>query len=357
MSIVPYSISDIVTKVRRITSQTSSNQMSDQQIINYVNTFYIYDFPEHLRLESLKVNYQFVTSANVPVYDFPTNIYLTNNPPVYIGGYLAPFSLSRQNFYSISNGPQYLTTSLYTGNGTVGPYTGQSVSQAPILRGWKANPPGAYSTAACQAQYINWAVVVSGTTSAGVSTTLVDDGQGNLISPTDPATPPSYPVVRGSVNYQTGAISINSTGFLQPIGTGNPINVQCTPIVVSRPLGMCFFGDQFFLWPVPDQAYTVSIEAYEYPIPFNSTASEGQVITSPKLREWWQALAYGAADKIFTDLGDVDSVQKFRPFLQEQLKLINRRTVVQQTSSQTQTIYNQQSYGSGFAYGNWPYLF
>ena len=79
---LPYTLSDIISKVRKITARPSTSQITDAEIAQYINTFYVFDMPEHLRMESLRFNYQFVTTANIPVYDFPRNLYLTEMPPV-----------------------------------------------------------------------------------------------------------------------------------------------------------------------------------------------------------------------------------------------------------------------------------
>lgn len=356
---IPNTLNDIITKVRRVTGRLSSAQLSDQEIIKYVNTFYIYDMPEHLKFESLRVNYQFVTNANTPVYDMPTDIYLTAMPPVYIGGYQSFMTQSRQNFFRINPELNYLQQSVYTGNGSVGPYTGQFLINTPLIPGFKQNPPGAYTGATndTQTRFINWNVLISGLDASGNSQTLVDDGFGNLVSPDDPfvpgISPPSNYIIRGTVDYITGAIDVNSTGFVNAIDAGQPINVQYIPYVASRPQSVLFFQDQFILWPVPDQAYTVSFEAYQYPATFkiNTNGTFNGAVT-PQVQEWWQLLAYGAADKIFADNADFESMQKFRPLLEEQMSLCLRRTVVQQTSERTSTIYTEQNATPGYGYGN-----
>ncbi len=350
---LPNTITDIITKVRRLVARSSANQITDQEIVRYVNTFYVYDFPEHLRSESLLTNYQFTTSANIPVYDFPTDIYLTENPPVYVGGYECYSTQFKREFLRIIPQLNYIQQSIYTGTGTSAAYTGQFLTAVPVYPGFKPNPPGAFSTNACQAKFINWNVIVSGVDTNGNTQTLVDDGQGNLISPTDPATPPSAPVILGSVNYTTGALNLSVAAFSVNIASGNPINVQYIPYVASRPIACLFFQDQIQLYPVPDQAYTVSFEAYKYPLAFNSDDAQGEVITVPQLKEWWQLLAYGAAEKIFTDLMDIENVQKVRPFLEEQLKLVTRRTIVQQTQRRTPTIYSQDGQFGPNYYQNW----
>lgn len=354
---LPYTYTDIISKVRRIIARPSANQISDSEIIRYINTFYVFDMSMHTKMESLRVNYQFTTIANQPTYDFPKDLYLTEMPPVYIGGYQSYMTQSRENFFRVNPGLQFLQQSVYTGdggNGSVNPYTGQSLTNTPIVPGWKPNPPGAYSATACQARYINWNVLVSASFAAGVGNTsvsLVDDGQGNLIDPADPATPPAFPTVRGSINYVTGAITIFN--FQQNIPVGTPINVQYVPYVASRPQSCVFFQDQVVLYPIPDQAYTVSFEAYKYPIPINTDPTQGEVVTDPQLREWWQALAYGAADKFFADNGDMENLQKYRPLLDEQIKLIMRRTLVQQTSERAVTIYSEQGGMPSYPFGNY----
>ena len=133
-AILQPTLTDIRNKVRRITGRPSASQITDEQIDNYINTFYIYDFPEHLRLESLRVNYQFVTTANVPVYDFPKEYYLTAMPPVYIAGYQSYLTQSRENFFRINATIQYLQQMHSTGINATGPYS-INLTATPILKG------------------------------------------------------------------------------------------------------------------------------------------------------------------------------------------------------------------------------
>lgn len=354
MSTLPNTLADIRTKIRRITARPSSVQISDAEIDKYINTFYVYDMPEHLKMESLRYAYQFTTTANIPVYDFPTDLYLTAMPPVYIGGYQSYMTQSRANFFRINPSLNFLQQQVYTGNGTFGPYTGQFLTNTPIVPGFKPNPPGAYSDSTVTdiaAKFVNWNVVVSAlgapdaTSGISPSITLIDDGQGNLFDPTDTGTLPAFK--RGTVNYLTGAIDI--TTFASVIPTGNAINVQYIPYVASRPQSCVFFQDQIILYPIPDQAYTVSFEAYKFPTAFLGNAPTTE---TAQLKEWWQLLAYGAADKIFSDNADMENMAKFRPLLDEQMNLCLRRTIVQQTSERTSTIYTENSQGGQFPFGN-----
>lgn len=366
---VPYKLEDIRKKIRRITGRASAAQISDTEIDKYINTFYLFDMPEHLRLESLRVNYQFTTTANVPVYDFPTDLYLTNMPPVFIAGYQSYMTQSRQNFFRINPQLNFLQQTVSQGNGTPGPYTFQllnagiptnSTVTTAILQGFKPNPPGAYNPALnlVSPKFINWNVMISaqGAPAAdGIAPwyKLVDDGLGNLVSLDDlsPEIGNNYTVL-GTINYITGAVTVTNfvdeTFLPAAIPNGNPINAQYIPYVPSRPQSVCFYQDQFLLYPIPNQAYTISFEAYKYPTALDSD----NALDTPQLQEWWQLLAYGAADKIFADNADFENMGKFRPLLDEQMRLVERRTIVQQTSERTASIYSEQSGFFQFPFGN-----
>ncbi|MBE3085566.1 MAG: hypothetical protein IMZ64_05040 [Bacteroidetes bacterium] len=346
-------MADIRQKVRRITGRPSDQQITDTQIDAYVNTFYIYDLPEHLRLESLLVNYQFLTTANRAVYDFPKELYLTNSTPVYIGGYFTYMTQSRSNFFLMNQQLQYISSQVTTGTGaTPGNYT-FTLSNLPIVPGYKRNPPGAYtgSTTDALPKNINWNVLITAQGDPGadgipVWYSLVDDGMGKLVSLND-TTVAGYTTF-GTINYLTGAVSIpdfvNSALVAVDIPLGNTINAQYIPYMASRPRSVIFFQDQMTFWPIPDQPYSVSFEAYRYPTELAKATDD------PQLREWWQLLAYGAADKIFTDNADFENASKFRPLLEEQKKLVQRRSIVQQTQDRTATIFTQQTGLGPFGY-------
>jgi hypothetical protein len=277
-------------------------------------------------------------------------------PPVFIAGYQSYMTQSRDNFFRINPNLNFLQQSATTGNGTAGPYSFY-LTQTPIMPGFKRNPPGAYSSSGATypsptdvpPSAINWNVLISGTNAFGQSVNLVDDGGGTsgtgigyLFDPAGVTTVAN--AAQGTINYATGQVNI--TNFSQSIADGAPINAQYIPYVASRPQSVVYFQTQFILYPVPDQAYTVSFEAYKYP---TALIENGDV---PQLAEWWQMLAYGASDKIFADNGDLESMAKFRPLLDEQMKLVQRRTIVQQTSERSATIYTEQSAFPQYPFGN-----
>jgi hypothetical protein len=128
----------IQQKVRLITRSLSDAQLSDAQINQYINTYVLYDFPETLRLFNLKSTFTFytlpfidtysTTNVSSPLYNF-TNKYLTTDSPVYIAGYNALFSQSREQFYGIYPIVNNISSIGYTGNGTLQQFSGVINSQ------------------------------------------------------------------------------------------------------------------------------------------------------------------------------------------------------------------------------------
>ena len=360
---VPFTLLDIRNKVRRITGKLNASEITDDQIDQYINTYYIFDLNEQLRLECFRFNWQFSTNANQAVYDFPRNLYLTSMPPIFIGGYQSYLTQSRENFFRVNPQLNYIQQ-VGTGptGGSAGPYTFNLIN-TPVMPGFKSNPSGAYflptaTTLTYPASSLNWNVIISGKDANGKSVVLVDDGGasatghtniGNLYDLSDVNTDAASS--RGTINYLTGAITCT---FASAIAAGSVINAQYIPYVASRPQSAVFYQDQLILYPVPDQAYTVSLEAYKYPTAFLQVTGVAPATTNqePQLREMWQLLAYGAADKIFADNGDIESMMKYRPLLEEQLKLLQRRTIVQYTSERVSTIYTEQAGVPQYPFGN-----
>lgn len=400
-------LQDIQLKVRRLTKSPSQNQITDAQINDYINTFYLYDFPEHLRTFNLRQNLTFSLIPNIDVYDFPvadvipfpaTSIgsisglsttvnlftlfgigpnahlipgslivivnapgtatfkevfpyngtlvgtgngtngiinydtgdltlnfsiaiaasvatvqfsynfpeWLTVHPPLYIGGFESYFTQSQNEFFRVY--PIIRTVQQgAVGNGTAGPYS-FTIPNVPFLR--------------------NQVMIDAVDSTAGTGQSVTDDGVGNLVGDGF-----------GTVDYITGAVTVT---FNNLVSANAVINTQTVPYVAQRPAGALFFNDKFTFRPVPDQAYTVQIEAYRRP---TELMSQGQ---NPELKEWWQYIAMGAALKIFEDRGDFDSIQNFMPLFKQYQCLVERRTIVQQTNDRTQTIYTEMTqYGFG----------
>lgn len=310
---VPSTLQDIRDKTRRLTGSPSTTQLTDVQIDDSINTYYSYDMPQQLKLFNLREEFEFYTQPNIDTYDFPRNEYRTVSPPTYIAGYESFWSQAEDQFYRIYPQLEFIEE-VAQGDGTNGPYN-FTFTNIPFLRGYTS--PGNPATIFSQ-------VLVSGEDSVGTNQIARDDGAGNWID--EDGNP-----VGGSVDYVTGVASVEFNNAITGV-----INAQNIPYVAARPQAILFFNDIFFLRPVPDQAYKVSMEAFRTP-----TALIGGG-TAPLLDEWWQYLAFGASKKILEDRLDVDGLSKIMPLLEEQQRLVLRRTLVQQTNERTATIYTEQ---------------
>ena len=145
-------------------------------------------------------------------------------------------------------------------------------------------------------------------------------------------------------NYVTGNFTIT---FPNPPASGAPINSQTVLVQPSIPQTILFYDGAFVLRPVPDQAYRITVEAFIRPTELLLSTD------APKLSEWWQYIAYGAAKKVFEDRMDLESVQQIMPEYHKQMLLIQRRTIVQQTNQRTSTIFTEQTGGAGLYGGGW----
>ena len=100
----------IQQKVRRITRSPSPSQLSDTQLNAYINSAILYDFPNHLRLFSLRTNFTWYTQPNIdtyttnttnvndPFYNF-NNKYIAVHQPLFIAGVQCNYSQWPDDFF------------------------------------------------------------------------------------------------------------------------------------------------------------------------------------------------------------------------------------------------------------------
>ena len=351
----------IQTKVRRLTRSPSQAQLTDADLQNYINTFVVYDFPEHLRTFNLRTTYSFVCNAfqdtyptdtasfvgvtTNPLYDFQ-NKYLTVHPPFYIAGYQSFFTQNREGFYGIYP----FITNIYsigqTGNGITQTFTGTvSPSQPPAS--------GGFSNAMLLQNHVLFSAVdPNGQGLALQDKPITDTVTGNLTTFGNlyvPGTQPSAPITNAdfdpsnNINYVTGQFTIT---FQAPPAAGGTINSQTVQTLVSLPQAVCFYDNKFILRPVPDQPYEINFEVYKVPTYLMETSSE------PELNEYWQYISYGAAIKVLQDRMDIDSVNLLMQEFKVQQNLCGRRTLVQYANERVSTIYTSQT-DPGRGYNSW----
>jgi len=370
------SLLEIRQKVRRITRSLSEAQLTTAQLDQYINTYVLYDFPETLRLFNLRTTFNFytlpfvdtystTTNENSPLYNF-TNKYITTDAPIFIAGYQSLFSESREQFYSIYPIVNSIANIGTTGNGTTTQFSG-------VINSQQANTTGINGQiiSLLQNNVLFSSVDANGNGLAMQDTPILDATTGNptifgllynaltkneqtfplnsgqipvLSLPAPYLSAPGFPI-NNYINYVTGQYTVT---FPTAPANGVTIDSQTVPCNPSLPQSLLFFDGEFVVRPVPDQSYKVDMEVYVQP---TELLSAGQ---TPELSEWWQLIAWNSAKKIFEDRMDYDSINLIMPSLKEQEILVNRRTIVQQTSQRTSTIYTEQvanQYGSGWANG------
>jgi len=324
----------IRTKVRRLTRSPSPQQISDNTIDEYVNTFVLYDLPEHLRLFSLKTTLKFYTQPYVDVYDTNTvndtdplydfkNKYITTHKPVYIAGYESLFSQSREQFFSLYPLTASIASIGTTGDGVTTIFDGE-LSNAPILK----------NNVLFESIDVN---------NDGVSLKDVpqrDPITGNTTEFGDLVVPDDVGTVVGQISYIAGDWTL-----VFPIApaSGAVINSQTVPYKAARPQALLYYDNKFTVRPVPDRVYPIEMEVYRQPTELlNST-------DHTELDQWFQYIAYGSAKKIFEDRTDTDSIQQIMPEYKQQERLVLRRTIVQQAKERSATVYTEQaSFNNGY---------
>lgn len=338
-------LQQIKDKVRLITRSLSTNILSDEKLEDYINTFILYDMPQHLDLFSLQsvfefyaIPYQDVYETNTsvttnPLYDFK-NKYSSLEPPVYIGGYKASFSESREEYFNMyPKTPNIYTVG--TGNGTLAAYNG-TIS---ALQGNSADTP----TVILKNSVVFRSVDLNSNSLVMTDYPLTNNPEiGNLRVPNEDPTSTSTKDANNFINYITGEYKVT---FNTAPKNGKTIEVATQIETPSLPYSLLYYENKITLRPVPDQPYKIQINAVRQPTEFlNSLGGNSQ---TPDLKGWWQYIAYGAAKKVFEDRMDLDSVQLILPEFKTQEKLVNRRTVKQLSSQSSPTIYNGTTVGGG----------
>jgi len=344
-------------KVRRLTRSPSTAQLSDSDLDQYINTFILYDFPEHLRLFSLRTLLTFYTQPGVdvystnyidpldPLYNFK-NKYIAVHPPVFISGVQSFFTQYRDVFYGQWPQTNAVVNTLINGNG--------GTSFSGIINTF---PPAGTPVSVNSGRILQNSVVFTALTTGNVAMVLVDyplsyaTPASNIIGALGlPNQPQVLPSPYGQINYVTGAFTLNFP-FATLSGITNPIYAEYIPYIPGKPLSVLYYDNEFTIRPVPDKSYPVQIEVDIRPTEMLDAGAP------PQIEQWWQYIAYGCAKKIFEDRMDMDSVQMIMPEFNKQMNLVNRTSIVQQSNERTVTIYTQgrQYWGFGGWGPNFPF--
>ncbi len=289
-------LAEIRDKVRRLTASGPS-QLTDTQIDQYINTYYLYDFPQQLRILKLETNYQLQLEPGRATYPIPWNDFTSFSGPAYIFGYNVWIAQSQEQFYNYW--PKFNQQFNVAGDGTTGPYTA-------TLGVTNVTPNQVY---------------VSAQTAGGLEFGE-DDGLGNIIGS-----------ISGTIDYFGGQATVTTTAA---VAGGDEIAFQYASSQWSRPTSVLIWNSDFVFRAVPDQSYLFELQALFYP---TALLSAGQ---GPLLDQWWQALAFGGAKKILEERMDQQQLAMLVPMLEEQLLFCQRTTLMELAQQRPWTPYSNQ---------------
>lgn len=355
-------LSEIITKVRKLTGSGTSLQLTDAQIIDYINSFYLYDFPAEFRSLKLKDRYTFNTERGIDTYPFDSERWTTVDNPVACMNRVLALYQQPEYFANLDFNMQFqqILTQATAAIGA-GPYSGTVQGLAPgqpnscIIRSTSNNPmvvttlsptsvfPGGYppsnpNVTPFGSQQANFGrvqnILITTNVALGNTLNVTDDGAGNLIGDC---------LAGGTINYATGVVAnLTFTSVLTP---GQNIYIQCKIAQMNIPQGLLFYQNQFTLRPVPDKGYTITMVAYRQPSQalLGSQDPENPTLTGvPEQLEWWEVLAVGAAKKIYEDRLDTDGVMVMDKTLRERYSTAEARTYAQLGTQRVNTIYAGQ---------------
>jgi hypothetical protein len=280
-----WNLAQIRQKVRNITGSPSSDQISDSDLNDYINNYYVFTMPFELKVQIANQFLSFITTPGIDVYAFPGG-YFTDSPGAYADGFPLIFYQDPDIFYQ--DWPlQYAVDNIATGDGITTAFSG-GVQNPPLQIGTLFISDGFQ--------------------------TLTDDSNGNLSGDGT-----------GTINYATGAYTAN---FNTPPAATLTIYAKYIGYQGNRPQGVLFFNNQFQLRPIPDQAYQIQMQGFIKPVLLSNDTD------TPLQMEWGPLLAYGASVEIFSDRADVENIDRYVPMLKRYENVALARSIQQYTQEQ-----------------------
>lgn len=289
---VQWDLPTIIGKVRALTA-TPTDQLSDTQITDYINTYYVYTMPFELKEQINLQPYNFTTFANIDVYAV-SGAFQTDEPMAYANGFPLIFYQDRDVFFQ--DWPQqYTQDQVATGTGVVTAYSG-TTQAFPIIQG-TFTITDQIQVAFDKSDGILYQTI------AGVDTGV------------------------GTINYVTGAFTVT---FNSVSATTTTISDNYQAYQPARPQGVLFYNNRFTFRPIPDQVYQISMQGFITQVELGPTPNE-----FPLQTEWGQLISYGAALDIFADRGDLGAYNNFYPIFKRYENVALGRFVEQFQNAQS----------------------
>lgn len=418
-------LSAIFAKIRRLTGSSDPLQLPDFAdpanpnsvgLADYVNSFYLYDFPSQFRSLKLKDVLTFNTVYGVDTYPFDSEKYITVEMPCYCAKRELLLFNEPWSFYGVNFNWQ--NQEIFTnGNNTSGPYSGfaqatpliRSVNNIPYynqqINGIVVDSPSiGFTTINFMDNQFSAGQMVTFSDVTGTISTILNGFTFTITSATMnsiviPATSTGLTYTGGgfatsassAINYPASRVqnilittnvangntlnvtddgngnligdcfngSINyATGqisnltFTEAVPGGTSITIQYNPVVPSIPLSILFWQNQFTLRPVPSGGFTIEIIAHRQPT--QALMAAPAETGTPELSEWWECIAAGASKKIFEDRMDTDGMMMMDKMLKERYDIVYTRTYAQLGKQRIRTIFDNQNSQN---YGSGPFGF
>lgn len=290
-----WDLSEIRQKVRQVTGRFSPQELSNEQLDEYINKYFQYTFPAELKLERFHTYYEFLTEANTQSYNLPTG-YVNFEPPGTIDRLSLLWYQEPSSFYD--NNPENIARqTIGTGDGVTTAFNA-TAGNFPILPASTVVTDDNEVFEDTNTDFDNSPVNISG--SLGGSATL---------------------------NYETGALSVT---FNTAPADGQNIYFSYIQFQAGRPTAVLLYNNQFTFFPVPDTAYRFRTKAYANTLVTTAAgANSVQFVNAtdrPLLDEWGPCIAYGTARDIHADKGEMDAYGDVTALYKEQLAYVLKRT-------------------------------
>ena len=339
--------------VRQIVKTSNQQDLSNDQILGYLDQFISYDVPAQLVLFDLTAMYTFQSIPYVDKYNVPIDTYTYYNAPFLVEGIPQAWVQSPTQWTAFSN-PARTLLQLGTGDGTSTAFTFNVYSNLTI-------PQPSFNPFV--RAYYTWnkewtpGIVLTSQDSNNVQMQVTDGWTAIDSYPPAQEQPSDFNVGYltqtgasqcGTVDYILGNITVQ---FATPPGANVPIYGSFLFFQPGMPSGGYFYDNYIQLYPIPDRSYQISVLAQRKPANFMSS--------SDSLQFTWMAeyFARGTAQKILGYVGDLTQWQFYEPLFREQERYVLRRTSRQNATQRVYTPYaNQLEAKISAPYGAWRWF-
>ena len=128
-----YTYGSIKTKIRNITGNQDTDQLSNSDLGTYIDNFYTVTLPNVLKTDEMLQPYSYRTENGTDKYDFPSSTFYTVTPVAWADG-LRLFWYTDQNLFYTDYARQYQNDDLEDGDGVTVTFTG-TLDYHPLIKG------------------------------------------------------------------------------------------------------------------------------------------------------------------------------------------------------------------------------